>query len=128
MLPLQTYLVEDSPLIRHDLVETLEELADVQVIGWASGEKAALGWLADPDHQPGLVIVDLFLGDGSGLGVLRAMSQRNKPLRAVVLSNYANLEVRQRCLELGAERVFDKSGDIEALLAYCRETAARLSH
>jgi len=128
MHPLQTYLVEDSPLIRHDLVATLEELADVQVVGWASGERAAVGWLSDPDHQPGLVIVDLFLGDGSGLGVLRAMHQRSKPLRAVVLSNYANPEVRQRCIELGAERVFDKSSDIEELLAYCRETAASLSH
>jgi len=128
MFPLQTYLVEDSPLIRHDLVATLEELADVQVVGWASGERAAVGWLADPNHQPGLVIVDLFLDDGSGLGVLSAMHQRDKPLRAVVLSNYANPEVRQRCLALGAERVFDKSGDIEDLLAYCRETAASQSH
>lgn len=126
MTPLNTYLVEDSPLIRQDLVATLEELAGVQVVGWASGETAAVGWLADPAHDPGLVIVDLFLEDGSGLGVLRAMHKRSKPLRAVVLSNYATPEVRQHCLDLGAERVFDKSGDIEDLLSYCRETAAGL--
>jgi DNA-binding NarL/FixJ family response regulator len=124
MLPLKTYLVEDSPLIRQDLVATLEELAGVHVVGWASGENAAVGWLSDPEHDPGLVIVDLFLEDGSGLGVLRAMHDRARPLRTVVLSNYATPEVRQRCLELGAERVFDKSGDIEDLLRYCRETAA----
>jgi DNA-binding NarL/FixJ family response regulator len=127
MLPLKTYLVEDSPLIRQDLVETLEELAGVQVVGWAAGETAAVGWLTDPAHDPGLVIVDLFLEDGSGLGVLRAMHERARRLRTVVLSNYATPEVRQRCLELGAERVFDKSGDIEDLLRYCRETAA-LAH
>lgn len=126
MPPLNTYLVEDSPLIRKDLVDTLEELAGVRVVGWAAGENAAVGWLADPEHDPGLVIVDLFLEDGSGLGVLRAMHQRAKPLRTVVLSNYATPEVRQRCLDLGASRVFDKSGDIEDLLNYCRETAAGL--
>ncbi len=126
MPPLNTYLVEDSPLIRQNLVDTLEELAGVQVVGWASGESAAVGWLANPEHLPGLVIVDLFLADGSGLGVLRTMHQRAQPLRTVVLSNYATPEVRQRCLELGAERVFDKSGDIEDLLRYCRETAAGL--
>jgi DNA-binding NarL/FixJ family response regulator len=124
MLPLNTYLVEDSPLIRQDLVATLEELAGVHVVGWASGESAAVGWLANPEHCPGLVIVDLFLEDGSGLGVLRAMHQRAQPLRTVVLSNYATPEVRQRCLDLGADRVFDKSGDIEDLLHYCREAAA----
>lgn len=126
MPPLNTYLVEDSPLIRQNLVETLEELAGVHVVGWASGERAALGWLADPEHDASLVIVDLFLEDGSGLGVLRAMHHRARPLRTVVLSNYATPEVRQRCLDLGAERVFDKSGDIEDLLSYCRETAASL--
>lgn len=126
MLPLNTYLVEDSPLIRQDLVATLEELAGVHVVGWASGESAAVGWLANPEHCPGLVIVDLFLEDGSGLGVLRAMHQRAQPLRTVVLSNYATPEVRQRCLDLGADRVFDKSGDIEDLLHYCREAAAAL--
>jgi DNA-binding NarL/FixJ family response regulator len=126
MPALNTYLVEDSPLIREDLVATLEELADVCVVGWASGERDAVGWLSNPAHEPGLVIVDLFLEDGSGLGVLRAMHQRSRPLRTVVLSNYATPEVRQRCLDLGAERVFDKSGDIEDLLSYCRETAASL--
>ena len=126
MQALKTYLVEDSPLIRQDLVATLEELGDVQVVGWASSESAAVGWLADPAHRPGLVIVDIFLEGGSGLGVLRAMHRRAHPLRTVVLSNYATPEVRQRCLDLGAERVFDKSGDIEDLLRYCRATAARL--
>ena len=128
MHPLNTYLVEDSPVIRKDLVATLEELAGVHVVGWSSGESAAVSWLANPEHEPGLVIVDLFLEDGSGLGVLRAVHQRTKRLRTVVLSNYATPEVRQRCLELGAERVFDKSGDIEDLLSYCRETAARMAN
>lgn len=126
MHSLNAYLVEDNPLIRKELVATLEELAGVNVVGWASGERAAVGWLANPEHDPALVIVDLFLEEGSGMGVLRAMHQRVKPLRTVVLSNYATPEVRQRCMELGADRVFDKSGDIEDLLNYCRETAASL--
>ena len=126
MHSLNAYLVEDNPLIRKELVATLEELAGVNVMGWASGERAAVGWLANPEHDPALVIVDLFLEEGSGMGVLRAMHQRVKPLRTVVLSNYATPEVRQRCMELGADRVFDKSGDIEDLLNYCRETAASL--
>jgi DNA-binding NarL/FixJ family response regulator len=126
MPPLYTYLVEDSPLIRQDLTATLEELAGVQVVGWAGSESTAVAWLADASHLPGLVIVDLFLDDGSGLGVLRALRLRPSPLRVVVLTNYATPEMRQRCLELGAERVFDKSGDIEDLLQYCRLTAAAL--
>ena len=124
MTALNTYIVEDSPVIREDLIGTLEELAPVQVVGWAADEATALQWLAEPAHDAGLVIVDLFLKGGSGLGVLRASNRLGLGRHLVVLSNYATLEMRRRCLELGAERVFDKSGQVEELVAYCSELAA----
>ncbi|WP_201492150.1 response regulator transcription factor [Rubrivivax sp. A210] len=127
MPALATYIVEDSPVIRESLIATLEELAPVRVVGWAADEAAALLWLGQPGDagQPAaLVIVDLFLQGGSGLGVLRAAARLPRPAHLVVLSNYATPDMRRRCLELGAERVFDKSGAIDDLLAYCSELAA----
>ncbi|MDP1532200.1 MAG: response regulator [Rubrivivax sp.] len=121
---LKTFIVEDSPVIRENLIATLEELAPVEVVGWAADEAAALRWLGDPDQHADLVIVDLFLAGGSGLGVLRAASHLPRRNHLVVLSNYATADMRRRCLELGAERMFDKSGAIEDLLAYCGELAA----
>jgi DNA-binding NarL/FixJ family response regulator len=41
-----------------------------------------------------------------------------------MLSNYATPDIRRKCLELGADRVFDKSNDIDALIAYCARLAA----
>jgi hypothetical protein len=32
--------------------------------------------------------------------------------------------MRRRCLELGADRVFDKSNEIDALIQYCTSLAA----
>lgn len=119
MTLLHTYLVEDSPVIRESLIATLEELAPVQVVGSADGEQDALAWLAA--HPSDLVIVDLFLAQGSGLGVLRG---RRPGTRCVVLSNYVNPAMRARCLALGADRVFDKSTEIDALIAYCGARAA----
>ena len=119
-----TYLVEDHPLIHAKLAATLQELPGVRLAGWARSEGQAKAWLADPAHRPDLLIVDLFLDSGSGLGVLRLARACSPPLRCVVLSNYVTPEVRQRCLALGAERVFDKSADIEALLQLCREAGA----
>lgn len=121
---LKTFLVEDSAVIRASLVETLEELAPVKVVGWAADEAAALRWLGNPENRADLVIVDLFLARGSGLGVLNAAKSLSHRTRMVVLSNYATTDMRRRCLALGAERVFDKSGEIDDLLAYCDELAA----
>jgi DNA-binding NarL/FixJ family response regulator len=115
----KTYIVEDSPVILQNLVVALEELAPVQVVGSAADEKSALSWLADPANSADLVIVDIFLKSGSGLGVLRAMQAAGLPGKRVVLTNYATPDMREACMKLGADRVFDKSGEVEELLAYC---------
>ena len=65
------------------------------------------------------MIVDIFLKRGSGLGVLRAAQARAPHYRLVVLSNYATPDMRAKCLALGADRVFDKSTEIDALIQYC---------
>lgn len=125
MHPLTTYLVEDSPVIRDNLASTLAELAQVQMVGWAADEATASQWLALARPAPDLLIVDLFLEHGSGLGVLRAAATRPDGPTRVVLSNYASAAMRRQCLALGADRVFDKSTEIDALIAYCLALARR---
>jgi ActR/RegA family two-component response regulator len=63
--------------------------------------------------------VDLFLKQGSGLGVIESCRSRDSAQRVVVLSNYATADMRKRCTELGADAVFDKSNEIDALVEYC---------
>ena len=124
MPPLKTYIVEDSPVIRENLIAALEEMVPVQVVGTAEDESSAIGWLAEPSNECNLVIVDIFLKAGSGLGVLRAAGNGAKAFKLVVLSNYATPDMRRKCLELGADRVFDKSNEIDALILYCERLAA----
>jgi hypothetical protein len=40
-----------------------------------------------------------------------------------VLSNYATEEMRARCLAAGADRVFDKSREIDLLVGFCTALA-----
>jgi DNA-binding NarL/FixJ family response regulator len=116
---LRTFLVEDSPVIRENLIATLEEMTPVQVVGSAEDEGGAKRWLEDPAHECELVIVDVVLRSGSGLGVLRAAAQSTPPRRFVVLTNYATADMRERCRSLGADRVFDKSSELDDLIAFC---------
>ena len=116
---LKTYLVEDSPVIRQSLITTLEELSEVRVVGTAEDEASAVAWLSDTDNPVDLVIIDIFLKAGSGLGVLRSVHALALRCHLVVLTNYATDDMRQRCLALGASRIFDKSNEIDALIDYC---------
>lgn len=124
MPALKTYIVEDSPVIRENLIATLEEMAPVRVVGSAEDERGARLWLDDPSHDCDLVIIDIFLRQGSGLGLLQALQATGRACKRVVLSNFATPDLRRRCLALGADAVFDKSNDIEALLAWCAGLAA----
>jgi DNA-binding NarL/FixJ family response regulator len=120
MTVLKAFIVEDSPVIRENLIAALEELAPIEVVGTAEDEPAAVGWLAAAEAQAcDLVIIDIFLKRGSGMGVLRAAHDLHRPMSLVVLSNYATPDMRRKCLELGASRVFDKSNEIDALILYC---------
>jgi DNA-binding NarL/FixJ family response regulator len=123
MFSVKTFIVEDSPIILDNLVATLEELAPVQVVGSAPDEEGAVNWLTADGRSVDLVIIDVFLKAGSGLGVLKRAAQGNLPGKRVVLTNYATTEMRKKCLELGADRVFDKSNELDDLVMYC----ARLS-
>lgn len=120
LMPAPAFLVEDNALIRHSLIPTMEELGDTQVVGVAEGQDDAIAWLTR-DHAADwrLAVIDLFLKDGSGLGIVEACQRRRPDQRVVVLSNYATPAMRERCTELGANAVFDKSSELEEFLAYC---------
>lgn len=123
MSALQAFLVEDNAVIRDNLAAALEEMVPLSVVGQAEDVPAALQWFDDPANRCDLVIIDVFLREGSGIDLLRALSQRSYPADRVVLTNYATPDIRRRCLELGASQVFDKSSDIDALVAYCAQLA-----
>jgi DNA-binding NarL/FixJ family response regulator len=127
MHTLKTYIVEDSAIIRDSLISLLEESAPIQIVGTAEDESTALRWIDKPDNGCDLVIVDIYLKGGSGLGVLKAGAGIFKPAKWVVLSNHATPEMRDRCMELGADCVFDKSNEIDELLMYCNRLAETVS-
>jgi DNA-binding NarL/FixJ family response regulator len=116
-MSIRAYLVEDSSTIRDNLIDTLQELAHVEPVGTTESEHQAKRWLAHNEWD--LAIIDLFLREGSGMNVLEACRQRRPGQKIVVLSNHATRDVRWRCAQLGADAVFDKSHELEALVDYC---------
>lgn len=120
---LRTLVVEDSSIIRGNLTETLEENTPIEVVGAAEDENTAIDWLHDPGNHCDLVIIDIFLKSGSGIGVLKRLQGDPQAPRRVVLSNHATPEVRAKCADLGAEKVFDKSNEIDEMLAWFNRAA-----
>lgn len=116
---LKVFLIEDSALLRELLGDMLSELEGVELCGSAEGEAEAMRQLALT--QVDLVIIDIELKQGSGIGVLDTLqtdSDRYGNPRKAVLTNYAHATMRQRCERLGMDAFFDKSLHINQLMDY----------
>ncbi len=120
-MALITYLAEDNGTILTNLIETLQEITEVRVMGCGATQAEADRWLSLHDGHWHLAIVDLFLKEGSGLAVLTGCRNREPYQKVVLLTNYATPEIRNRAMALGADAVFDKSSELDELLAFCIE-------
>lgn len=126
-MSLITYVAEDNQTILCNLIESLRELAAVEVSGSGATEAEATHWLQQQGAHWHLAILDLFLREGTGLGILASCQGRKAHQKVVMLTNYATPEIRRRSAELGADAVFDKSSELDALFAYCLERTGQRS-
>jgi two-component system response regulator RegA len=64
---------------------------------------------------PGYAVVDLRLGDGSGLDVIGALHQARPEARAIVLTGYGNIATAVTAVKLGAIDYLAKPADADAV-------------
>lgn len=122
--PLRVVLIEDSAVLRDLLVGMLGGIDKLEIVGTADSEAEALVLLARV--RPDLVIVDLELKSGTGLGILgaiKAVPERFGSTRAVVFSNHSHPVVQAKCRVLGAAAFFDKSFQMDQLLSFVEGAA-----
>ena len=120
--PVDVIVVEDSALMRVRVVEALEELPGVRVVGVAKGADEAMA--AIERLKPQFVVLDLRLAQCSGLSVLESCKRRVPHPVVAVFTNYPHLQYRTRCAELGADFFFDKASGTDALVDACRALGA----
>jgi len=108
------FIVDDSEWVRASLKRLLAGLPGARVVGEAAAEDEAVA--AVIDTQPDVVILDLALGSGHGLGVLRRIRERGCGARVLVLTDSGDAIYRQAAVEAGADDFYDKSRDIPDLL------------
>ncbi len=128
--PLRIFLVEDSPLLRGRLENMLSQHAAFKVTGLAAAEAEAIEKL---DTVPfDVIVVDVELRPGSGIGVIRQARAKNKDVAKdgghvwiIVLTNYDLPTVRERCMQAGADHFLDKMREIDQLIPILLGIAGR---
>jgi DNA-binding NtrC family response regulator len=107
----QVLIVDDEPLIRWWLAETLMDLG--YAVTEADDASTALRMMADGHFET--VLLDFRLPDSNDLTLLARLHDMAPEARFILMTAYGTPEVKSRALELGAYRVVDKPFTVEEL-------------
>ena len=120
-MPVSVLLVVDHALIREGLRRAFEQTDDLQVVGEAASvaEAAALTRALSPD----VAVVDVNLGDGSGLDLVRDLRAAHPSMGLVVCTMYEGDEHLLGALEAGASGFVLKSAPSDDVIAAARQAA-----
>ena len=104
-------VVDDSPLLRRRVTAMIRETRSDAVVAEAQNAAEALSLASAQATR--LVVLDLGLPDGSGLGLIEPLKQSADPPVVVVLTNHATEHHRRESIARGADYFLDKSREFE---------------
>jgi DNA-binding NarL/FixJ family response regulator len=115
-------LVDDHPLIRRAVRETLEQESDLTVCGEAGDEAAAMQLIKSA--QPHLILLDLSLGESSGMELIKWIVKNDPEARVLVLSMHDELLYAERVIRAGARGYLSKRAAPEVIVGAVRTVLA----
>ena len=121
MLPLengQALIVEDNPETREWLISCVQSAFPGLTISVAGDLSAGHAQLQNRDFD--LALVDLGLPDGSGLELIRTLSQQSTPCYIVVATIYDDDRNLFTALKAGAKGYILKDQDREHIVSYLK--------
>lgn len=121
MTQLTIYMVEDSPAVRDRFRDMIADIPGIQLIGESDNEAEAVQDIAR--RPPRLVILDINLREGTGFEVLRQVKALDPAIVVAVVTNFGNIQFRDKCEQLGADYFFDKTKGNKALVELLRGLA-----
>jgi two-component system response regulator DevR len=106
------FVADSSDSVLEALRELIAGMDGAELAGMAGDARSAIeGYLerAQKHAQPQVLILDIQLADGSGLGVLRFIKRRFPLTRIIMLCDCVSAMYQEHCISQGADYFFDKT-------------------
>lgn len=123
MTDVRVVLVDDHPVFRIGLAALLSSLPGIAVVGQAASAADGLELLVTRDDVD-VALVDLDLGDGSGVDVIREALRARPDLRVLVVTMHEDDHAVAASVRAGARGYLVKSAPPDAVERAVRAAAA----
>src|SRR6516165_833634 len=115
-------IVDDHPAVREALALRISRQLDLEVCGEAEETKEALRLVGSA--RPDLAVVDLSLKTGSGLDLIRRITDRDSGVRILVWSMHSEALYARRALRAGALGYITKDHATDKIIEALRRVLA----
>jgi len=120
-MSIKLLIVDDHELIRTGLASLLAG-SNIEIVAEAANSKEALKMAEQ--HKPDVILLDIRMPDGDGLGTLEKLRAKVPDSRVVMLSTYDNPTYIARAVALGASDYVLKGSNREDLITTLQAAAA----
>ncbi|HYY95033.1 MAG TPA: response regulator transcription factor [Pyrinomonadaceae bacterium] len=119
--PIRVLIVDDHKIIRDGLRDLISSRRGMTVVGDAGNRAEALRLAAS--GQPHIIVLDLDLGQESGLDLIVELREAAGEVGIIILTGLRDTEKRDRAMELGAKGVVLKEEGATELLSAIEKVA-----
>lgn len=112
-------VVDDHPIVRRGLIELINDNEDLEVCGEAADVGTALDVLTE--LKPDLALIDLSLGDGHGLELIKSIRAAELTCKMLVVSMMDEALYADRVLRAGASGYLRKEQATDNIVTAIRQ-------
>lgn len=116
-------IIDDSEEIVKALKKSVKLIPEIKSSASASEIKSALKLLNE--FNPDIIILDLILKDGTGLDLIRELSDDQKSKLIILYSNFLSTRYISKAKELGLKYYFDKNDEITKIINFIKSKISK---
>jgi DNA-binding NarL/FixJ family response regulator len=121
-LKVKILIVDDHPAVREALAIRISMLPDMAVCGEADDAREAMQMVVE--KKPDVAVIDLTLGKGSALALIKRIHAKDENVRLLVWSMHAESLYAERALRAGAMGYVTKEQATSQMIEAIRQVVA----
>ena len=115
-------IADDHPVFRQGLRQVIETDKQLQIIGEAADGQAAIAQILETN--PDVAVLDVDMPNSDGFEVVRAVRQKQSPVRIVFLTMHKDERFLNAALDIGVKGYLLKDSAVTEIVASIKAAAA----